>query len=272
MKTGVSETQIDFYRENGYVVVEGLLDEVELGVWRQALGEAVEGRTALNAHYNQDEDDYYKNVFLQCVNLWKTDEGIKQVVLDPGLGRLAADLAGLDGVRLYHDHALIKQPWANPTNWHVDNPMDPYNSRQAIMLWVALDDATLQNGCIYFLPGSHKTSRYDIMHGDLNKSKIDNLLGEYPEWSSIEPVAAEAKAGAGVFISGMIAHAAGPNMTLNPRRALAMLFMPEGSVYNGKSAALPAELADRLTVGDVLEDDEHLPLLYSTQKRSEIGS
>ena len=266
MKTEVSETQIDFYRENGYVVFDGLLDEEELGVWRRELDEAIERHIDINEYHNQVGDDYYKNVFIQCVNLWKTDEGIKRLVLDPGLGQLAADLAGVDGVRLYHDHALIKQPWANPTNWHVDNPMDPYNSPQAIMLWVALDDATLQNGCMYFLPGSHKTSRYDIMHGDLNKAKIDNLLGEYPEWSSIEPVAAEAKAGAGVFISGMIAHAAGPNMTIHPRRALAMLFMPEGSVYNGKPAALPAELADRLTVGEVLEDDEHLPLLYSSKE------
>ena len=110
----------------------------------------------------------------------------------------------------------MKEPWAHPTNWHVDNAMDPYHSRQSIMLWVALDDATLQNGCMYFLPGTHRSSRFDVT-GNLNEAKIDGLLAVYPEWRAIEPVAAEVQAGGAVFINGMIAHAAGPNMTVHPR-------------------------------------------------------
>ena len=42
-----------------------------------------------------------------------------------------------------------------------------------------------------------------------------------------------------------------------------MLFMPEGAVYNGRPAALPAEVAERLCVGDVIADEEHLPLVFS---------
>jgi len=71
------------------------------------------------------------------------------------------------------------------------------------------------------------------------------------------------KAGAGVFINGMVAHAAGPNMTTRPRRAFAMLFVPEGATFNGKKSALPDELFAKLKVSDVLDDDEHLPLLFS---------
>ena len=71
------------------------------------------------------------------------------------------------------------------------------------------------------------------------------------------------KAGAGVFISGMIAHAAGPNMTTNSRRAFAMLFMPEDATFNGKKSALPDEVFVKLKAGDVLADDEHLPLIFS---------
>ncbi|MEM7029479.1 MAG: phytanoyl-CoA dioxygenase family protein [Chloroflexota bacterium] len=262
MKTEVSTTQIKYYQENGYVVVEDLLNDDELKLWRETLNEAIHQHIAKNAQHNQATDGYYKDVFIQCVNLWKTSPKIKNLVVDPRLGKLAVCLAGIDGVCLYHDHALIKQPWANPTNWHVDNPMDPFYSRNAIMLWIALDDATLQNGCMYFLPGTHKTSRFDVS-GHLGEAKINGLFDQYPEWADIPPEPAEAKAGSGVFINGMVAHAAGPNMTIRPRRAMAMLFMPEGSTYNGRRAALPKEVADQLTIGDIIQDDQHLPVVYS---------
>ena len=170
---------------------------------------------------------------------------VKQLILDPELGRMAADLAGTSGVRLYHDHAMFKQPWANPTNFHVDNPYDPFYSHQAIMFWVALDDATIQNGCLYFLPGTHKTSGFEV-GGSLGEVGIGELFREYPEWAEIEPYPAEMKAGDGVFISGMVAHAAGPNMTTHPRRAFAMLFMPEDATFNGKKSALPDEVYAKL--------------------------
>lgn len=265
LNTQISNSQIDFYCENGYLVVEDLLDRVERAGGRNALAVAIEQHLATNAHNNQAQGGYYKDVFVQCVNLWKTNDKIRQSVVDPCLGKMAAELAGVDGVRLYHDQSLVKQPWANPTNWHVDNPSDPFHSRQSIMLWAALDDATLQNECLYFLPGTLRTSSFDVaVIGNLGEAKVDSLLDCYPGWAGIEPVAVEVKAGGGIFISGMIAHAACPNMTIHPRRVLAMLFMPCGSVYNGQPAALPAKYAAKLAVGELLDDDEHLPLLYAT--------
>ena len=269
MNTQLTSNQITSYRENGFLIIDDLLNGAELSLWRSSVDEAIEQHlNRPDAHHNQKgEESYYKNVFVQCVNLWKTSERVKELILVPTLGQLATDLAGTSGVRLYHDHAMVKHPWANPTNFHVDNPYDPFYSHQAIMLWVALDDATVQNGCLYFLPGTHKTSGFEI-GGSLGEAGIGELFREYPEWSEIEPCAAEMKAGAGVFISGMVAHAAGPNMTRHPRRAFAMLFMPEDATFNGKKSALPDELFARLEVGDVLADDVHLPLIFSYQNES----
>ena len=162
--TQLTNKQIDFYRENGFLVIDDFLVDIELASWREAVDEAVAQRVSRNdAYHNQrGGDDYYKCVFIQCVNLWKTSSKIKQLVLAPRLGKLAADLAGTKGVRLYHDHAMVKQPWENPTNFHVDNPYDPFYSHQAIMLWIALDNTTVQNGCLYFLPGIHKTSHFGV--------------------------------------------------------------------------------------------------------------
>ena len=205
MNTQLTSDQIVFYRENGFLIINDFLAGSELSSWQNAVDEAVAQHVSLSdTHHNQrGEDGYYKNVFVQCVNLWKTSGQIKQLILAPQLGKLAADLAGTSGVRLYHDHAMIKQPWANPTNFHVDNPYDPFYSHQAIMFWVALDDTTVQNGCLYFLPGTHKMSHFEV-GGSLGQAGIGELFREYPQWSEIEPYAAEMKAGAGVLISELL--------------------------------------------------------------------
>ena len=263
MNTQLTNEQIEFYRENGFLVIDDFLKGSELSSWQDAVDNAVaEFMKRDDMYHNQKGDSYYGNVFVQCVNLWKMSEKVKELILAPALGRMAADLAGTSGVRLYHDHAMFKQPWANPTNFHVDNPYDPFYSHQAIMFWVALDDATVQNGCLYFLPGTHKTSGFEV-GGSLGEVGIGALFREYPEWAEIEPYPAEMKAGDGVFISGMVAHAAGPNMTTHPRRAFAMLFMPEDATFNGKKSALPNEVYAKLKTGDVLADDAHLPLVFS---------
>ena len=264
MNTQVENDQIEFYRENGFLIIDDFLNGSELTSWRDAVDAAVTQFVNRDDMYHNQRggDSYYGNVFVQCVNLWKTSEKVKALILDPALGRMAADLAGTSGVRLYHDHAMVKQPWANPTNFHVDNPYDPFYSHQAIMFWIALDDTTVQNGCLYFLPGTHKASGFEV-GGNLGEVGIGELFREYPEWAEIEPCVAEMKAGAGVFISGMIAHAAGPNMTTRPRRAFAMLFMPEDATFNGRKSALPDEVVAKLKTGDVLADDEHLPLVFS---------
>tara|TARA_B100001123_G_scaffold443525_2_gene589798 strand:+ start:1505 stop:2317 length:813 start_codon:yes stop_codon:yes gene_type:complete len=267
MRTTLTREEAGSYRRDGYLVVPDLLDPDELRIWRQAVDEAVaemvdRDPSSRVVRHNQANDSYYSGVFVQCVNLWKTHESVRALVLDERLGKLATEVSGSTGVRLYHDHALTKEPWSNPTNFHVDNPMDLFHSSQATMLWIALDDATLQNGCLYFLPGSQKTCRFDES-GTLGEEGIGRLIDSYPEWSEIEPQPVEVEAGSGIFISGLVAHAAGPNMTLQPRRAFALLFMPEDATFNGKQSALPDEVVARTKVGDVLADDEHLPVLYT---------
>lgn len=264
MNTQLNSNQIEYYRENGFLIIDNFLNSSELSTWKNAVDVAVAQHLSRDDMYHNQkgEDSYYKHVFVQCVNLWKTNEKIMQLILVPELGKMAADLAGTSGVRLYHDHALIKKPWTNPTNFHVDNPYDPFYSHQVIMLWIALDDATVQNGCLYFLPGTHKTCGFEV-GGILGEVGIGELFHEYPDWVEIEPFPAEMKTGDGVFISGLIAHAAGPNMTTHPRRAFAMLFMPEDATFNGKKSALPEEVYTKLNTGDLLADDEHLPLVFS---------
>jgi ectoine hydroxylase-related dioxygenase (phytanoyl-CoA dioxygenase family) len=68
----------------------------------------------------------------------------------------------------------------------LDNPYWSFSSRDSISIWVALDDATLSNGCLYYLPGTHRSGRFETVGiGE----HLGGLFKLYPEWLDITPVA-----------------------------------------------------------------------------------
>ena len=266
MNTTVTQEQIDFYRENGFVVLHDFLTPEELETWRDAVDGAVRRRGERRQLHHKDnkyKGTYYDYIFVQRVNLWMDSPEVRRLILDPRLGKLAAELAGVDGMRIWHDQALIKQPWANPTGWHLDNPKWSYSSRDTLSIWVALDDATLQNGCLYFLPGSHKTADYDDVPIGEN---IGDIFRVYPQWQETMSAPAEMKAGSCSFHNGLIAHGAGANMTPGWRRAMTCGFMPDGCTFNGKQNILTDEQFAGYEIGDLLDDDLQNPLIYHRTK------
>src|SRR4029078_10846496 len=115
------------------------------------------------------------------------------------------------------------------------------------------------NGCMWYVPGSHKTARYD--NAGIGDNMAD-LFKIYPEWREIEPVGCPGPARAAVFHNGMTAHGAGANMTNKPRRAMTCAYMPDGSTFNGQKNVLPEPYFKSLKVGDVLTDDKINPLVW----------
>ena len=266
IKTNLKREPIESYRENGFIVIEDFLSAQELETWRNAVEEAVAERGRLRILGREpitDDETYYNNVFVQRVNLWQDNEKMRKLIVDRRLGKMAAELAGVEGIRIWHDQALNKQPWANPTGWHLDNPYWSYYSRQTLSIWVALDDATLENGCLYFLPGSHKTATFENVGIGEN---IGDIFRVYPDWATIEAVPAPMKAGSCSFHNGLLAHAAGPNMTPGWRRAMTCGYMPDGCTFNGKRNILRTEQLARLKIGDLLDDDRQNPLIYHATK------
>ena len=262
MKNELSDEQIAQYQRDGALVVEGFLDADELALWRAHVDEAVaqrQDRKMANSDWKSG-DSYYDRVFTQRLNLWMDHEGMRQLMLDERLGKMAADLAGVEGIRIWHDQALIKEAWANPTAWHLDNPYWSFSSRNAISLWVALDDATLSNGCLYFMPGTHREATFE--NSGITQ-EIADLFRVYPQWKERSPMAAPMKAGDCSFHNGLLAHGAGANMTPGRRRAMTCAYMPEGEVFNGQKNVLPDAYMETLSEGDVLDNDEINPLIYS---------
>jgi phytanoyl-CoA hydroxylase len=267
MRTQVTPEEITNYHENGFVVIPDFLSPEELADWRAAVDEAVARRANIKLANTdwQSGDTYYDNVFIQRINLWQDHDGMRRLMLDSRLGKLAADLAGVDGIRIWHDQALIKQPWGNPTAWHLDNPYWSFYSRDAISIWVALDDATLENGCLYFMPGTNKLATFD--NADIGQN-IGDLFKVYPDWKTRKAIAAPMKAGSCSFHNGLTAHGAGANMTPGYRRAMTCAYMPDGSTFNGQQNVLPDAYIAQLKVGDVLENDDQNPLIYHASKRA----
>lgn len=284
MFTKPTAEQVQSFQENGFLVVENFLTPQELEHWRHTTDEAVAQRLeslkpeakkseSSNAMVDEieanrlksnaaDVESYYSQVFTQCVKLADSHAGMREIMFDPRLGEFAAKLAGIDGVRIWHDQALIKPPFGNPTGWHLDNPYWSFSSRNSISLWMPLDDATKDNGCMYYLPGTHKTATYK--NANIGKNQAD-LFKVYPEWRQISSVGCPASAGTAVFHNGLTAHGAGANMTNGQRRAMTCAYMPDGCTFNGVQNILPQAYFETLKVGDVLNDNVINPLIWSSK-------
>lgn len=273
MKTNLIPQQIAFYQANGYIVIEDFLDRDELENWRSAVTEAIaerNGQKMPGKSVKTGEDDginsdaeYYNKVFDQMINLWQTNEKMSRIMQDPRIGAMAAALAGVDGIRIWHDQALIKKPWANPTSWHLDTPFWSFSDRRALSIWVALDDATLENGCLFFIPGSQQETSFD--NPGIGKN-MDAIFSHYPSFRTAKSVAVPMKAGSCSFHNGLTIHGAHANMTPGFRRAMTCAYMPDGNTYNGIPNILPEEYLKTLKVGDDLVNESQNPLIYSSAK------
>jgi phytanoyl-CoA hydroxylase len=263
VRTTVTEEEIERYRRDGFLLMPDFLTPGELEAWREVVEQALHRRLERDDGLsNADGDDYYRRVFTQVSGLTRLDPRMAELLVNPRLGEVAGRLAGVDGVRLWNDQALFKPPYGNPTAFHLDAPYWSFEDGRAITIWVALDEATLENGCLWYLPGSHKSARFDAI--DIG-SNLGGIFETYPEWRSIESVPAVLPAGGAVWHAGLIAHGAGANMTPRGRRAMTCAYMPDGVVYNGKrdDFVLPEEYARSLSVGDRLDDEELNPLLWT---------
>lgn len=260
MKNDLQEEQVAFYQENGFLIVEGFLDAKELARWRSVTEAAVAQRLGSDSLNNQnDPDAFYSQVFTQCLRLADIHDEMRELVYDKRIGKMAATLAGVDGIRVWHDQALFKPPLGNATAWHLDNPYWSFSSKQALSFWVALDDATPENGCMWYIPGSHKEATYENVGIGQNQA---DLFKVYPQWREIETACGACSAGSMVWHNGLTAHGAGANMTQHPRRAMTCAFMPDGATFNGQRNILPEEYIKTLNEGDVLDDDAQNPLVW----------
>jgi len=267
MRSTLTEQEIADYRSNGFLAIDRLLDDSELAAWREAVDTAV---AADLARAPDDSAAARARVFDQRMNLRRVSADIKALVDGPSVGKLAAHLEGVDAVRVYLDQALVKEPYGAPTQFHQDLPWWPFESDHACTIWIALDDATVENGCLYFVPGSH---RLDLTYRSDLGPQLGAIFANNPEVESA-PVPSPIPAGGCTIHNARTIHGAGANMTPGRRRAMTVAFMPDGVRFNGTRdvRVLGEEYLDTLATGDPLQNDELNPLVYASERSVAPGS
>jgi phytanoyl-CoA hydroxylase len=253
MRSSFTDAEIADYRESGFLSVHDFLSAAELDHWRQVVDAAMDDDRAPGTSRTE--------VFTQRMQLRTMHADVKQLIEDPQIGRLVAELEGIDAVRIYLDQALAKEPYGTTTQYHLDLPWWPFDSAHACTIWVALDESTLENGCLYFVAGSHHLGL--TTPGDLGPD-LGALFAAHPE-AAIPPTPCPLPAGGCSFHNGRTVHGAGANMTPGRRRAMTAAFMPDGVRFNGTVdvRVLGEAYVATLVEGDALANDELNPVTYA---------
>ncbi|MCZ8515797.1 phytanoyl-CoA dioxygenase family protein [Paenibacillus filicis] len=244
----VSEEQMAFFQEYGFVQVDNVLTAEEIKELTMFIEESMSEEEGLSVRTSNPEArlNYYR-VLNQKVNVWRDHAGMARYTTHPKLASIALKLSGASGIRLFHDHALWKMPQdSKATPWHQDFPYWPMKDQfahQTLSAWIPLDDVDEQNGCMMFIPGSHKIGK---LRG-INLSDPQDIF-QYVQGTGLDntqPVNVPLRKGSCTFHTGLTFHYSHPNKTDKPRRVLAIIFMPDGVVYDGKDHVVtkPLKLA-----------------------------
>lgn len=218
----VSDEQIAFYRQHQFIKLKQVFSPEELAHFGEAItAKVVELNTM---HLPMEERDTYSKAFLQVMNLWRQDETVRDFVFSRRLASIAAQLMEVDGVRLYHDQALYKEPSGGYTPWHADQFYWPLATDKTITAWIPLQETPLPMGPLEFSAGSNTLAAgRGLGISDESESLIDDMLAEEGFDHVVEPF----ELGEVSFHSGWLYHRAGPNTTTDPRRVMCVIYMDE---------------------------------------------
>ena len=172
--------------------------------------------------------------------------------MSPRLANLAARLCG-EPVRIWHDQALFKDAKTGAkTPWHQDAPYWPHADKsKQLTIWIAMKDATIENGCLSFLPGTQVLGpREPVQLVDEHPKGVYDIA---PECRGLTAKVVELKAGSCTFHHGLTFHYAGPNRSEGVREAFAIIYMPASTTYDGVSHILTD--GRDLQIGEVLNGE-----------------
>lgn len=226
----IQGSQVEAFDEQGWFVAEGvfsveeceeLIRHVETTPLDVPLGEAADGPMS----------------YRPMMHL--ADPYLAGVATDARWAPLVLALVGPDA-RLYWEQGVAKPPGARTElPWHQDNGYTPLEPEQYLTCWLALDDADEENGCLWILPGSHRSGTQKHRNGGSGPFRVGYGGSESGQ-------AVPVRRGSVLVFSSLLMHRSGPNTSGRPRRAWIIQFCP-GQARSRLSGKL---LDDRLLVAD----------------------
>lgn len=221
----IPEQQAQEFRDKGHTIVRHILSDDEVKIYRNVIRDAAD-RFNTEKRKIQDRDTYGK-AFLQIMNLWRNDENVRKFTLAKRFAKIAADLLGVENVRIYHDQALFKEAGGGPTPWHQDQYYWPLDTTNTITMWMPLIDINVNMGMLTFASGSHKKGyALDKEISDESEASFDEIvaLNDYPV--SREE---EMEAGDATWHYGFTIHKAPGNNADITREVMTIIYVADGA-------------------------------------------
>jgi len=209
------------FREDGFVRLPNVFDPVTLAAFEQEISRVTFAENS-QAGVPMHERSTYGKAFIQVGNLWTKSPVVKRLSFSRRLARIATELLGTRGVRMWHDQALYKEPSGGFTPWHADQQYWPMASGLCVTAWIPLHAVPMEQGPLAFGRGSHlKRIGRDLEISDESERVIRETLTRERIVEVAEPFAA----GDVSFHLGWTLHRAGPNTTADPRRVHTVIYM-----------------------------------------------
>jgi ectoine hydroxylase-related dioxygenase (phytanoyl-CoA dioxygenase family) len=238
MTTATHLSRKALFERDGFVAVPNLLTPEEVAELKRRTDQIILGEVPFPKQYIQVEPAIQRGEVtvaspIDAVRkIWELtvhDELFAAYARHPKILAVVEELIGPD-IKLYADQMFLKPPLHGSVKpYHQDSPYWPIDPPALATCWLAMDDATIENGCMRFLPGSHE--RGIIPHYHLEGPHM--VPEGYESFDTSEEVAVELKAGSGTFHHSLTLHQTLPNRSPHPRRAMTWAYMSARSRYTG---------------------------------------
>jgi ectoine hydroxylase-related dioxygenase (phytanoyl-CoA dioxygenase family) len=254
--------QIDFFRANGYLAGVRLLDEDQIKMLRAELARLIDPHHPAHQlfyefHSNESTDP--STVLFHALGAWRIAPAFHDLLWDPALLVPAAQLLG-GAVRFWHDQLFCKPPHhGGVVAWHQDYSYWTRTEPMAhLSCWIGLDDSTRENGCVYYVPGSHRWKLLPRTGLADNMTAIESVLTK-EQRAQFRPMAIELEAGECSFHHPLMVHGSYENRSNRPRRGAVINLFRDGVKSASKDPLLAG--VPPIPAGEKI-DGRFFPLLF----------
>lgn len=227
----LSEQQVAFFKEHGYLSNVKLLNDGQvekLLVELEKIMDPAHPAHDLFYEFHSNESTDPTKVLFHALGAWRVTPGFHDVLWNPAFVMAASQLLG-GSVRFWHDQLFCKPArHGGVVAWHQDySYWTRTRPMEHLTCWVGLDDADVQNGCLYYVPGSHNWGLLDKpdLAGDMDG--LNKYLTEQQK-KEFKPIPIEMKKGYGTFHHPLLVHGSYENKTERQRRAFVVNVFKDG--------------------------------------------